>query len=216
MKISFEVGGLLVKGISRLLMGLLWRWFQLPKKSLRLNLYLSLKKLTEVTSTNFWGVADSLEADKRTPAESIELCYRKMSGERVFVPDNLYVIGTMNIADRSLALVDLALRRRFAFADLKPTLGNVWRDWVNKKFEIDREILTDIENRILLLNEEITDDASLGRQFCIGHSYVTPPLGVKITDPRAGSGKWLKLKLDRCLMNTGLIRLIKHRMPENG
>ena len=126
-----------------------------------------------------------LEADKRTPAESIELCYRKMSGERVFVPDNLYVIGTMNIADRSLALVDLALRRRFAFADLKPTLGNVWRDWVNKKFEIDREILTDIENRILLLNEEITDDASLGRQFCIGHSYVTPPLGVKITDPRA-------------------------------
>ena len=43
---------------------------------------------------------------------------------------------------------------------------------------------SDIENRILLLNEEITDDASLGRQFRVGHSYVTPPLGAKITDPR--------------------------------
>jgi 5-methylcytosine-specific restriction enzyme B len=125
-----------------------------------------------------------LEADKRTPAESIELCYRKAPGERVFVPDNLFVIGTMNIADRSLALVDLALRRRFAFAGLEPTLGNVWREWVNKKFQIDTEILLDIENRVVQLNKIITEDPSLGRQFCIGHSYVTPPLGVKISDPR--------------------------------
>jgi 5-methylcytosine-specific restriction protein B len=129
-----------------------------------------------------------LEADKRTPNEALELCYRREVGERVHIPDNMYVIGTMNIADRSLALVDLALRRRFAFVELEPTLGKVWHNWVNKKCGIDSEILTEIEERILALNKEITADTSLGRQFRIGHSYVTPPFKIPITDAR----EWFK------------------------
>jgi len=136
----------------------------------------------------FGEILTLLEADKRTPTEALELCYRRTEGERIFIPDNLYVIGTMNIADRSLALVDLALRRRFAFVDLEPRLGKVWHDWVHEHCGIDSEILSEIEKRILSLNEEIAADTSLGSQFRIGHSFVTPPFKKPISDPR----KWFR------------------------
>ena len=125
-----------------------------------------------------------LETDKRTPDEALELSYRKFDGERVYIPSNLYVIGTMNIADRSLALVDLALRRRFAFIDLEPTLGKPWHDWVQSKNGIDSNILNGIDSRIRALNEEISTDTSLGAQFQIGHSYVTPAVGMTITNAK--------------------------------
>lgn len=125
-----------------------------------------------------------LEADKRNPTEALELSYRKYDGERVYIPENLYLIGTMNIADRSLALVDLALRRRFAFIDLEPQFGSAWRSWVGDRFNIDNEVLAQIERRITALNEDIRTDTSLGPQFRIGHSYVTPPIGVNVGDPR--------------------------------
>lgn len=133
-----------------------------------------------------------LEADKRTPSERLELSYRRFDGERVHIPQNLYVIGTMNIADRSLALVDLALRRRFAFIDLVPTLGPPWRDWVHSKFGIDLATLSELERRIRALNDEISSDTGLGDQFRIGHSYVTPRTDMQISDPRA----WFRQVVD--------------------
>lgn len=117
-----------------------------------------------------------LEVNKRTPDEALELCYRDDTkpGEKVFVPDNLYIIGTMNIADRSLALVDFALRRRFAFIDLEPQLNSLWQDWLVNECGVDQTIVTRIQSKILDLNKLIEEDPTLGRQFRVGHSYVTP------------------------------------------
>ena len=124
-----------------------------------------------------------LEADKRKPDEALALAYPREPGERFHIPPNIYVIGTMNVADRSLALVDLALRRRFAFFDLKPIFSNVWRNWVSEQSGIPTEFLDGVAQRMNALNDQIEADRNLGRQFRIGHSYFTPAPGVPIGDP---------------------------------
>ena len=124
-----------------------------------------------------------LEADKRTPQEALALSYPLHSGERVHIPPNLYVIGTMNVADRSLALVDLALRRRFAFIDLEPVLGEPWRNWVSEKYDTGTPFLDDIERRLTSLNKTIAEDSLLGPQFRVGHSVATPSGEEEIHDP---------------------------------
>ena len=117
-----------------------------------------------------------LEADKRSPDEALELAYPDPDGQRrrVYVPPNLYVIGTMNIADRSLALVDFALRRRFAFAALEPRFNDAWFAWVTTRGGIDAASARAIQDRMTALNDRIAQDPELGRNFLIGHSYVTP------------------------------------------
>ena len=128
-----------------------------------------------------------LEADKRKESEALELTY-SVESKPAYIPENLHIIGTMNVADRSLAIVDFALRRRFAFIDLEPTLGVVWRDWVHQEFKVDKRILLEIEKRINSLNKRISDDSSLGPQFRIGHSFATPAKG----ELDKGPIKWFK------------------------
>ena len=132
-----------------------------------------------------------LDDTKRRHSEGIELAYRREPGEVVHVAANLYVIGTMNVADRSLAIVDLALRRRFAFVDLEPRFGPAWREWC-VRHGLDDTVLDEIEARLGVLNAEISAAVSLGPQFRVGHSYVTPDGDDVIGDTR----EWFRAKVE--------------------
>lgn len=105
-----------------------------------------------------------IENDKR--GEKVTLSY---NGDLFSVPKNLYIIGMMNTADRSLAMMDYALRRRFGFFYMKPAFDSEGF----KKFQLkmsDKKFDLLIET-VKELNEDIIEDASLGEGFVIGHSY---------------------------------------------
>ncbi|MBR7016388.1 MAG: EVE domain-containing protein [Lachnospiraceae bacterium] len=85
------------------------------------------------------------------------------------VPENLYIIGMMNTADRSLAMIDYALRRRFSFFEMEPGFDSDGFTDYQKSFA--NETFDALIDQIKLLNKEIADDKSLGRGFRIGHSY---------------------------------------------
>ena len=105
-----------------------------------------------------------IEPDKRE--QSLQLLY---ANERFKVPENVYIIGMMNTADRSLAMLDYALRRRFAFYDIRPGFDTAGF----KKYQ--QTLNNDKLNKLIVcvkeLNEKIAADPSLGEGFCIGHSY---------------------------------------------
>ena len=106
-----------------------------------------------------------IEADKREEYHA-ELVYSK---ESFTVPKNVYIIGMMNTADRSLAMIDYALRRRFAFFTMKPAFDNPV--FIQKTDGINNSLYKKTVDAVKKLNEEIKKDKSLGAGFVIGHSY---------------------------------------------
>ncbi len=105
-----------------------------------------------------------IEADKR--GVELQLLY---ADEQFSIPSNVYIIGMMNTADRSLAMMDYALRRRFAFFDMMPAFdSNGFRAHCKS---VDNPKFDKLIAAVQQLNEEIANDESLGEGFCIGHSY---------------------------------------------
>lgn len=116
-----------------------------------------------------------IEADHR--GEQVIL---PVSGERFEVPANVFLIGMMNTADRGLALIDYALRRRFAFYEMEPALAN---ERFAEQAAMSGERMTSLVHAVIKLNEAIEGETSLGRGFRIGHSYFCPDAEGNPVDP---------------------------------
>lgn len=119
-----------------------------------------------------------IENDKRGPKNKLQLLY---SRELFHVPSNVYLIGMMNTADRSLAMLDYALRRRFAFFDLKPGFDS--DGFVAYRDGLGSAKLNDLLACVARLNKAIAADETLGDGFCVGHSYFC---GMKTDDVTGG------------------------------
>ena len=124
-----------------------------------------------------------VEPDKRGKKFSIPLAYASYSDDKFYIPDNVYIIGTMNTADRSLAMVDYALRRRFRFITLRP-------EFLSKKFTqflaargAELTLIEKVVDRMKALNTQIAGDTkNLGPSYQIGHSYFCPRDGIRPDD----------------------------------
>ena len=103
-----------------------------------------------------------MELDKREGASNTMQAVLPYSGETFSVPGNLDIYGTMNTADRSLAHIDTALRRRFTFKELMPYPGLL------DKVTMDQEVI-DLEYLLRVMNERI--EALFDREHMIGHAY---------------------------------------------
>ena len=105
-----------------------------------------------------------IEADYRETKTT--LAYNGLSFS---VPKRLHIIGMMNTADRSLAMIDYALRRRFSFFDMEPGFDS--EGFIKYQEAFTNDTFNTLIDRIKELNREIANDKSLGKGFCIGHSY---------------------------------------------
>ncbi len=107
-----------------------------------------------------------IESDYRGPKHEITLSY---TDKKFYVPENIYIIGMMNTADRGLALIDYALRRRFSFIDFEPAFDNP--GFIDYQNNLNNMIFNNLIEKIKELNNVISKDDSLGDGFRIGHSY---------------------------------------------
>ena len=122
----------------------------------------------------FGELLSLIENDKRGPENAVKILYSE-NDINFFIPNNLYFICAMNTADRSLKMVDYALRRRFSFFEFKPEFDKPeFKNFLKDK-NVNAKTIDRIVNNISKVNQQISDDNfELGDGYCIGHSYFCP------------------------------------------
>ncbi len=127
-----------------------------------------------------------VEADKRGEEWAVPLTYASSVDERFYVPENVHILGLMNTADRSLAMVDYALRRRFAFIDINPGFETPqFTEFLQSKGAAVA-FVGQLISKLKHLNQKIAeDDANLGKGFCVGHSFFS-----SLTEGETPNAKW--------------------------
>ncbi|MFN3074798.1 McrB family protein [Acinetobacter sp. TY2] len=123
-------------------------------------------------SVIFGEMLTLLENSKRSEQHALSLTYRKHELEKVHIPDNLYIIGTMNTADKSLNHMDFAFRRRFGFFNLKPMLNEAWSSWLSDKLDVELIVIEKIRSFVGDLNQQI--EKKNGVAYMLGHSFFVP------------------------------------------
>ncbi|CAM3996975.1 AAA family ATPase [Cohnella lubricantis] len=178
--------------------GVFYDFCQRAAKDPEHNYYMIIDEINRGNLSKIFGeVMMLIECDKRSRAYSVKLTYSE-SGEPFYIPNNVYLIGTMNTADRSLALVDYALRRRFAFVSVEPAFGTpAFQEFLQSK-GVSQGFINRIVASMNDINGEIRNDkVNLGKGYEIGHSYFCP--SGSVGDEEAWYKGVLKLEIEPLL-----------------
>lgn len=145
--------------------GIFYRFCQKAENHLDKDYFFIIDEINRGNMSKIFGeLLMLIEPDYR--GNKITLAYNGLSFS---VPKNLHIIGMMNTADRSLAMIDYALRRRFSFFDMEPGFDS--EGFIHYQNGFANDIFNSLVERMKELNREIMKDKSLGKGFCIGHSY---------------------------------------------
>ena len=151
--------------------GVFYRFCDLAREDLERPYFFVIDEINRGNLSKIFGELMMLiEADKRGEKHEVQLTYSE-EGEHFSIPPNVHLIGTMNTADRSLALVDYALRRRFLFFDIAPQFDSPKLKTHLLSRGVSEPFVDQLMERMRTLNSAIGGDANLGNGFEIGHSY---------------------------------------------
>ena len=155
--------------------GVFYRFCKRASQDLTRNYVFIIDEINRGNLSKIFGeVMLLIESDKRGEEWGVSLTYSNENSPKFHIPPNLHILGMMNTADRSLAMVDYALRRRFVFKDIEPgILTTQFTDYLIS-MHIEGSVINKIQLKIGELNKKIETSSDLGAGFRIGHSFFVP------------------------------------------